>query len=132
MAKAKKRVAARKKSSKRGKAKAEPARKKVAKRKTSKQAKSKVRRAGSGAPKPAIKKKRPPTTAARKAPRKAPRKPPRKVVEVPAVEDTIIDVIDEPVPGVIRVTEYESIRTATPVSSGREPKRGAGPETEEQ
>ena len=51
----------------------------------------------------AIKKKRPPTTAARKAPRKAPRKPPRKVVEVPAVEDTIIDVIDEPVPGVIRV-----------------------------
>ena len=132
MAKAKKRVATRKKSSKRGKARAKPARKKAAKRKTSKQAKSKVRRAGSGAPKPAIKKKRPPTTAARKAPRKAPRKPPRKVVEVPAVEDTIIDVIDEPVPGVIRVTEYESIRTATPISSGREPKRGAGPETEEQ
>ena len=48
------------------------------------------------------------------------------------VEDTIIDVIDEPAPGVIRVTEYESIRTATPISSGREPKRGAGPETEEQ
>ena len=132
MAKAKKRVATRKKSSKRGKARAKPARKKAAKRKTSKQAKSKVRRAGSGAPKPAIKKKRPPTTAARKAPRKAPRKPPRKVVEVPAVEDTIIDVIDEPVPGVIRVTEYELIRTATPISSGREPKSGGGPETEEQ
>jgi len=132
MAKAKKRIATRKKSSKRGKARAKPARKKAAKRKTSKQAKSKVRRAGSGAPKPAIKKKRPPTTAARKAPRKAPRKPPRKVVEVPAVEDTIIDVIDEPVPGVIRVTEYESIRTATPISSGREPKSGGGPETEEQ
>ncbi len=128
MAKAKKRVATRKKSSKRGKARAKPARKKAAKRKTSKQAKSKVRRAGSGVPKPAIKKKRPPTTAARKAPRKAP----RKVVEVRAVEDTIIDVIDEPVPGVIRVTEYESIRTATPISSGREPKRGGGPETEEQ
>ena len=48
------------------------------------------------------------------------------------VEDTIIDVIDEPAPGVIRVTEYESIRTATPVSSGREPKRRVGPETEEQ
>ena len=130
MAKAKKRVATRKKSSKRGKARAKPARKKAAKRTTSKQAKSKVRRAGSGAPKPAIKKKRPPKTAARKAPRKAPRN--QKVVEVPAVEDTIIDVIDEPVPGVIRVTEYELIRTATPVSSGREPKRGAGPETEEQ
>jgi hypothetical protein len=48
------------------------------------------------------------------------------------VEDTIIDVIEEPAPGVIRVTEYKSIRTAIPVSSGREPKRGAAPETEEQ
>jgi hypothetical protein len=128
MAKAKKRVATRKKSSKRGKAGAKPARKKAAKRTPPKHAKSKVRRAGSAAPKPAVKKKRPPKTAARKAPRKAP----RKVVEVPVVEDTIIDVIDEPVPGVIRVTEYESFRTATPVSSGREPKRRAGPETEEQ
>jgi hypothetical protein len=126
MAKAKKRVATRKKSSKRGKASAKPTRKTAAKRTTPKQAKSKVRRAGSGALKPAVKKKRPPKTAARKAPRKAPRQ-----VVVP-VEDTIIDVIDEPAPGVIRVTEYESIRTATPVSSGREPKRRAGPETDEQ
>ena len=126
MAKAKKRVATRKKSSKRGKASAKPARKKAAKRTTPKQAKSKVRRAGSGAPKPAVKKKRPPKTAARKAPRKGPRQ-----VVVP-VEDTIIDVIEEPVPGVVVVTEYESIRTGTPISSGREPKRGVGPETEEQ
>ena len=29
----------------------------------------------------------------------------------PLVEDTIIDVIDEPVPGVVRVREYETIRT---------------------
>jgi hypothetical protein len=43
---------------------------------------------------------------------------------MPVIEDTIIDVIDEPVPGVVRVTEYETIRTITP-------KRGAGPETEE-
>jgi hypothetical protein len=35
-------------------------------------------------------------------------------MEVPVVEDTIIDVIDEPAPGVIRVTEYESVRTMTP------------------
>ena len=126
MAKAKKRVATRKKRSKRGKANAKPARKKAAKRTMPKGAKSKVGRAGRGAPKPAVKKKRPPKTAARKAPRKAPRK-----VVVP-VEDTIIDVIDEPAPGVIRVTEYESIRTATPVSSDREPKRGVGPETDEQ
>ena len=126
MAKAKKRVATRKKSSKRGKASVKPARKKAAKRMTPKKAKSKVRRAGSGAPKPMAKKKLPPKTAARKAPRKAPRQ-----VVVP-VEDTIIDVIEEPVPGVVVVTEYESIRTGTPISSGREPKRGAGPETEEQ
>ncbi len=126
MARAKKRVATRKKSSKRGKASTKPARKKAAKRTMPKGAKSKVGRAGRGAPKPAVKKKRPPKTTARKAPRKAPRQ-----VVVP-VEDTIIDVIEEPVPGVVVVTEFESIRTATPISSGREPKRGAGPETDEQ
>ena len=98
MAKPKKRIAARKKTSKRGKASAKPARKKAAKRATPK--------------------KRPPKTLAKKAPRKAPRQ------AVPVIEDTIIDVIDEPVPGVVRVTEYETITTTTP-------KRGAGPETEE-
>jgi hypothetical protein len=103
MAKAKKRVATRKKASKRGKASAKPARKKAAKR--------------------AAPKKRPPKTSAKMASRKAPRKPPRQ--GVPVIEDTIIDVIDEPVPGVVRVTEYETIRTTTP-------NVGAGPETEEQ
>ena len=117
MAKAKKRVATRKKSSKRGKPSAEPARKKAAKRTTPKKAKSKVQRAVRGAAKPMAKKQRPSKIAARKAPRKAP----RQVVEVP-VEDTIIDVIEEPVPGVVVVTEYETIRTATPISSDREPK----------
>src|SRR5271157_3825098 len=112
MAKAKKRVATRKKRSKRGKANAKPGRKKAAKRTMPKGAKSKVGRAGRGAQKPAVKKKRPPKTAARKAPRKAPRQ-----VIVP-VEDAIIDVIEEPVPGVVVVTEYESIRTGTPISSG--------------
>ncbi len=126
MAKAKKRVAARKKSSKRSKVSAKLVRKKATKRSPPKKAKSKVQRAGSGSPKPAAKKKRPLKPAARKA-----RKPPRQVVEVP-VEDTIIDVIEEPVPGMIVVTEYEFIRTATPNSSGRERKRGAGSETEEQ
>jgi hypothetical protein len=65
------------------------------------------------------------------AARKAPRKVPRQVVEVP-VEATIIEVIEEPVPGVVVVTEHETIRTATPISSDREPKPGTGPETEEQ
>ena len=37
------------------------------------------------------------------------------------VKDTIIDVIEEPAPGVVVVTEYETIRTATPISSDREP-----------
>ena len=126
MAKAKKRVAPRKKSSKRGKASAKPARKTAAKRTTPKKAKSKVRRGGGAAPKHAVKKKRPPKIAARKPPRNAP-----KQVVAP-VEDTIIDVIEEPVPGVVVVTEYESIRTATPISSARKPKRDAGPKTEEQ
>jgi hypothetical protein len=62
--------------------------------------------------------------------KKAPRSTPRQAVV--RVEDTIIDVIEEPVPGVVVVTEYESVRTASPISPGRKPKRGAGPETEEQ
>ena len=59
MAKAKQRVATRKKSSKRGKANAKPGRKKAAKRTTPKKAKSKVRRTGRGALKPTAKKKWP-------------------------------------------------------------------------
>jgi hypothetical protein len=98
MAKAKKRLAMRKKASKRGKASVKPARKKTAKRATPK--------------------KRPPKTAAKIASRKPPRQ------GVPVIEDTIVDVVDEPVPGVVRVTEYETIRTRTP-------KRDTGPETEE-
>ena len=107
MAKAKKHVA--RKSSKRGKASAKPARKKVAKRATPKKIKSKLNQAGRGALKSPGEKKRPPKTTAKKAPRKAP----RQMVEVP-VEDTIIDLIDEPVPGVFRVTEYKMVRTPTP------------------
>jgi hypothetical protein len=126
MAKAKKRVATRKKSSKRGQASGKPARKKAARRTTPKKAKSKVRRAVRGAAKPMPKKQRPSKIAARKAPIA-----PRQVVEVPVV-DTIIDVIEEPAPGVVVVTEHETIRTATPISSDREPKPDTGPETEEQ
>jgi len=106
MAKAKKRVAARKKSSKHGKASAKPARKKAAKRTTPKKPKFKVRHPGMSATKPAAKKKRRLKSAAREAP--------RQVMELP-VETTIIDVIEEPVPGVVVVTEYESVRTAIPI-----------------
>ena len=99
MAKAKKRLATRKKSSKRGKVSV----KKAAKPMRPKKAKSKVRRTGARAPKPIAKKKRSRKLAAKMAPKKA-----------PIVEDKIIDVIDEPAPGVVRVTEYEAVRISTP------------------
>jgi hypothetical protein len=117
MAKAKKRVAARKQSSKRGKASAKPAPKKAAKRATPKKAKSKVARASTSATKPAAKGKRTSKTAARKAP--------GKLAEV-SVETTIIDVIEEPSPGVVVVTEYEVVRTAPTNSPGGEPEGGEG------
>ena len=53
------------------------------------------------------------------------------MVEVP-VENTIIDVIEEPVPGVVVVTEYENNSEDAPLSSDREAKPGTGSETEEQ
>ncbi len=125
MAKARRRVSARKKSSKRGKTIVKPAGKKAAKRATLKKAKSKVRRASQRVTKPAAKKKRASKTAARK--------PPRQMAEVP-VETTIIDVIEEPAPGALVVTEYESVRTVSPISPSSVSGRGggAGPETEEQ
>jgi hypothetical protein len=120
MAKAKKRVSARTKSLKRGKANAKPAGKKAAKRATPKKAKSRVRRAGMSATKPAATKKRPPTTTATKAL--------KRVAKVP-VETTI----QEPTPGVGIVTEYESVQTATPISpSGAPGREGTRLETEGQ
>jgi hypothetical protein len=96
MAKAKKRDAPRKRSSKRGKANAKPARKLAAKQATPKKAKSKVKRTAVSANKPAAKRKRSPE--------------PVKTMQVAAmpVETTPIDVIDEPAPGVVAVTEHES------------------------
>jgi len=93
MAKAKKRVAARKKGSKRGNVSTKPARELAAKRATPKKAKSKARRGGMSAKKPAAEKKRPPDTAAR-----------RQVAHMP-VETTVIDVIEKPAPDVGCETE---------------------------
>lgn len=118
MAKAKKRVAVRKKSSKRGKASTKPARKMATKHPTLKKTKSKVQRAGMSTKKSPAKKKRPPETMER-----------RPVAEMPVettVETTIIDVIEEPAPGVVAVTEYESVQTATSIPAGSEPERGEG------
>lgn len=137
MAKAKKRVATRKKNSKRRKPIAKAARKgtarkkKTSKRTTPKKAKSKIRRRGKSAPKSAGKKKLQSKTAARKVSKKASITEATNVAEIP-VETTIIDVIEEPAPGVFVVTEYESVRTRTPTWPGREPKRDGGSGTEEQ
>jgi hypothetical protein len=94
MAKAKKRSATKKAA--KGK-KAKPARKKAIKRAAPKK-KSR---------KPAAK------VTAKKALKKTVKKAPRPAR--PVIEDTIVDVIDEPVPGVIRVTEYETISTTSPM-----------------
>jgi hypothetical protein len=109
MAKAKKRRATSKKSSKRGKVSA----KKAARPMRPKKAKSKAQQTGTRALKSVANKKKPLKLAAKTAPKKA-----------TIVEDTIIDVIDEPAPGVVRVTEYETIRTTNPT-------RRADPKTEE-
>jgi hypothetical protein len=98
MAKAKKRVAARKKSSKRGKANAKPARKLAAKQATSRKAKSKVKRTAMSAKKQSAKK-----PAGKK---KQPREP---METAKAIETTPMNVIDEPAPGGVAVTEHESV-----------------------
>ena len=112
MAKAKKRAAARKKSSKRGKASAKPARKKAAKHATLK--KSKAQRAGMSAKKSAARKKR--TREAVEA---------RPVAEMP-VETPIIDAIEETAPLAVAVTEYQSVQTAISSSTGGELEEGGG------
>jgi hypothetical protein len=116
MAKAKKRVALRKKSSKRGKASAKPARK-AAKNAMPKKAKPKVQRARMGTKKSPAKKKRPPETMER-----------RPVAEMPVstVEATIIDVIEQPSPDMVAVTEYKSVETTTYIPAGGEPESGEG------
>ena len=105
MAKAKKHIAARKKSSKRGKASAKPARTTVA-RATAKKSKPKAARAVITETKHAAKKKRLLKTV----------QTPRQVtaageaaaeILVRTNETTVVDVIEEPAPGVVVVTEYE-------------------------
>lgn len=133
MAKAKKRIAPRKKNSKRGKAGVKPSRKMAVRRTTPKKARSKVRRAGMRGRKPAAKKKRPLETG----------QTPRQVtaaaeaaaeILVRTSETRVVDVIEEPVPGVVVVTEYESSRTGTSTLPEGTPQRAknSGPETEEQ
>ena len=117
MAKAKKRIPAQKKSSKRKKATAKATHKMAAKKVTSKKAKSKVQRTRKRAKKPAAKEMRLAETVER-----------REVVEMPT-ETTIIDVIEEPAPGVVAVSEYVSVQTTTSISpvGEREHDEAVGP-----
>ena len=104
---AKTKVATRKKGSKRRNASTKVKRKSAARRATTKKVKLKVRRAGGVARKSMTKRQRGPKAGAKKASRKT-----LKQVVVAPVEDTIIDVTEEPVPGVIDVTEDHTIATA--------------------
>ena len=101
MAKAKK--SAPKKTSKRRKAIAKPVRGKMAKRTSAKKVKAKGGPVARGPFKSAAKQKRASNIVARKPLRKT---PPQALVQ-----DAIVDIIDEPVPGVVRVTEYEMVET---------------------
>jgi hypothetical protein len=61
--------------------------------------------------------------AKRAAPKKAaprPTEPPRQPAEAPD-ETVIVDIIEEPVPGVVVVTEIEAVRTSRPETSTPQP-----------
>ena len=115
MAKAKKRAAARKKSSKRGKASVKPARKMAAKRAMPKKAKSKVSRSRKSATKPAAEEMRAPEAV----------ETTQMVAEIP-VETTIITAIEEPAPGAVVAEEYQSVQTVTSGLPGGGLERGEG------
>jgi hypothetical protein len=61
-------------------------------------------------------------TSRKRVSRSKPAIPPSRRKATPAVETTVIDVVDEPIPGVVRVTEIEETRVISadsdnPVSS---------------
>jgi hypothetical protein len=112
MAKTKSSVAARKKSTKRGKASAKPARKKTAKKTTTRatakpKAKSKVRRAAKSVTKPAAKKQRPKEVAVAE-------KSVGLEKSVETIETTIIAAVEAPTPTVVAVEEMIAVATSTP------------------
>jgi sRNA-binding protein len=54
-----------------------------------------------------------------------PIEPPRKAAEIPD-ETLIVDIIEEPVPGVVVVTEFEAVRTSRPETPAQRPEGGEG------
>jgi hypothetical protein len=114
MAKRKRRAVAQKKAAaKRGKARA---RVKSTRRKVAKRAGRKTK----------AKKQTTRPRAKRTAPKKTgprPTEPPRQPAGA-TEEAVIVDIIEEPAPGVVVVTEFESVQTTTPLPEGGE---GSGP-----
>jgi hypothetical protein len=101
MASRKKRMAAK---SKRSKMRSKPHKKTVA-------------RAASPKKKGATKK-RPIKRGARQSVSPRPKSKPRR--RAPVVKDTIVDIVDEPMPGVVRVTEIEEVSVASPEEDNAE------------
>ena len=129
MAKRKQRTSARKKMvSKRGKARirAKPVPRKAAKR-SGRETKAEIL-----AKRLAVKtkaKKQPTKSRTKRAAFKksAPRptEPPRQLADA-AEETVIVDIIEERVPGVMVITEFESVRTSGPETPTPQPKSGGG------
>ena len=116
MAKRKKRALARKKTaSKRGKAstRSKSAPRKAAKRVAVK-TKAKKRATKARAKRTASKKAAPRPTESLKQPAEA------------SDETVIFDIVEEPVPGVLVVTEFEKVRTSRPETPTRQPEGGEG------
>jgi hypothetical protein len=69
-------------------------------------------------------------SAATKKATPRPPEPPRQPAEA-TEEVVIVDIIEEPAPGVVVVTEFESVQTTTPLSEGGEGSGPAGGKEEE-
>jgi hypothetical protein len=129
MAKRKQRTSARKKMvSKRGKARtrAKPVPRKAAKRagrKTKAEILAKRVAVKAKAKKQAIKPRAKSAALKKSAPR--PTEPPRQPADA-AEETVIVDIIEEPVPGVMVITEFESVRTSGPETPTPQTKSGWG------
>ena len=106
--------------------KAKPPKKQVAKRPLKTKARQKTAKSGrSGSKKPASRRRRPPTQ------RETPQ-PEMMIVETPQTKTTIVDVIEEPIPGVFVATEIvETNAEPEPAESPNIDQR-VGPESEEQ
>lgn len=95
----------------------------MAKRRKSARAKTKSKKRGAATGKKTVKRavaKRAKKTAKKVAAKGTRKRETKRTRVVPVMEDTVVDVVDEPVPGVVRVTEIEEVNVA--VSDSEEEK----------